>query len=102
MSVLWFACPAEDAARPIVYVSGEETLSQIKTRANRLRVSSSQLHLLTETNLDAIFATLDRNKPPGGYLAVFIDSIQTLESNRGLGVSGGISHVCLKCAVLLL
>jgi len=59
---------------PALYVSGEESAQQIKMRAERLGLGSSDLYLLTETNLDAIVSAIDQLKPK---LCV-VDSIQTM------------------------
>ena len=59
--------------RRVLYVSGEESLSQIKLRAQRLGLSSENLYIVNETDLVRIIGHIKEIKP---YMAV-IDSIQT-------------------------
>src|SRR5262249_46412576 len=56
---------------PALYVSGEESLSQTKMRADRLQIGSPQLHLLAETDAEKVLAATEVLKPS----AVAIDSI---------------------------
>ena len=58
----------------VLYVSGEESLQQIKLRAERIGTFSDHLELLCETSLDTIRPVIERNKPQ----IVVIDSIQTM------------------------
>jgi DNA repair protein RadA/Sms len=71
-------------AGPVLYVSGEESLSQTKMRAERLSVSSSQLHLLAETDAEQVLAAAENLKP----VALAVDSIQTMYL-EGLGSAPG-------------
>ncbi len=86
-------CEAGAHAAPVVFVSGEESLAQVKARASRLGITSSALLLLNETNLDAVLATLAASKPLGGYLAVVVDSIQTMYAPASTGSPGSVSQV---------
>jgi DNA repair protein RadA/Sms len=81
---------------PVLYVSGEESAQQIKMRADRLGLSSDQLHLLTETDLDEILIHIERLKPT---LAI-VDSIQTVYMNELTSAAGSISQV-RECAARL-
>ncbi len=58
----------------VVYVSGEETLHQIKLRAERLEIKGEQLYLLAETNLDVILSQIEELSPS----LVVVDSIQAV------------------------
>ena len=58
----------------VLYISGEESLKQIRLRANRMGNFSDSLKLLSETNLETIEATVLDQKPD----AVVVDSIQTM------------------------
>ncbi|MEG0692977.1 MAG: DNA repair protein RadA [Oscillospiraceae bacterium] len=58
----------------IMYVSGEESVRQLKLRANRLHVNSDKLYILACTDVEAIGNTILQNKPD----IVMIDSIQTM------------------------
>lgn len=73
----------------VLYVSGEESLSQIKMRANRLKGRSNSLKILTETNLNSIFDQTKSQKPS----LLIIDSIQTVYSEEIDSISGSISQV---------
>ena len=58
----------------VLYISGEESLSQIKLRANRLGTFNEHMKLLCETDLDVIESVITRDKPQ----VCIIDSIQTM------------------------
>lgn len=73
----------------ILYVSGEESTSQIKMRANRLGVTSANLHLVAETSLDVILAHVDAVKPQ----FLMIDSIQTMFNPALSSAPGSVSQV---------
>ncbi len=80
-----------------LYISGEESVGQIKMRAERLGVQSPTLMLANETSVESIIATIKTYKPE---LAV-IDSIQTISSEHVQGEVGSVSQV-RSCATLLL
>lgn len=58
----------------VLYISGEESLRQIKLRANRIGQFTDKMQLLCETNLEVIREVIERRKPD----VVVIDSIQTM------------------------
>ncbi|HKZ34628.1 MAG TPA: DNA repair protein RadA [Patescibacteria group bacterium] len=72
-----------------LYVSGEESLSQIHLRATRLRLEKSAITLLSETDVDAITQAIENEKPP----FVIIDSIQTMETEDLTGIPGSVGQV---------
>ncbi len=74
---------------PVLYVSGEESPQQIKVRAERLGLSGAGLHLLSETNLDAILDEVDRLEPR----ALIIDSIQTVHLDSVTSAAGSVTQV---------
>jgi DNA repair protein RadA/Sms len=74
---------------PILYISGEESPEQIKSRANRFGHSESDCYLLNETNIDDIFIEIENINP--GMLIV--DSIQTIFSSSIESSPGSISQV---------
>ncbi|MEA2204150.1 MAG: hypothetical protein QOE77_926 [Blastocatellia bacterium] len=76
-------------ARKVLYVSGEESERQIKLRGERLNISAPNLYLLPETNLEGIFAEIDRIEPG----AVIVDSIQTTFSSSIESAAGSISQI---------
>jgi DNA repair protein RadA/Sms len=90
------AAQMAQANGPVLYVSGEESAQQIRMRADRLGLSSDQLHLLTETDLDEILIHIEQLKPT---LAI-IDSIQTVYLSELTSAAGSISQV-RECAARL-
>lgn len=85
---------------PVLYASGEESVQQIKMRASRLKKSgkraadsTSNLYLVTETNLEAILAHVEQVKPT----LLVIDSIQTVYM-EGLSSSAGSVSQVRECA----
>ena len=83
--------------RDVLYVSGEESLKQIKLRANRIGKFNESLKLLCETSLGTIEETIRRMKPD----VVVIDSIQTMYQENILSAPGSISQVREATSVLL-
>ncbi|MSN95828.1 DNA repair protein RadA [Campylobacter sp. FMV-PI01] len=73
----------------VLYVSGEESLSQIKIRANRLDSVTQNLYLLAEISLENIKSELLKKD----YQILIIDSIQTLFSDKISSAPGSISQV---------
>ncbi|MDE6547521.1 MAG: DNA repair protein RadA, partial [Muribaculaceae bacterium] len=83
--------------RRILYVSGEESASQLKLRADRLGKVSDNTFILTETQLDRIFTQIENVKPQ----LVVVDSIQTIASSDIESAAGSVSQV-RECAAALL
>ncbi len=75
--------------KKVLYISGEESLSQIKMRAERLGVFHGELLLLCETDLDLIEEVIDKQKPD----IVVIDSIQTMFKEEVSAAPGSVSQV---------
>ena len=73
----------------ILYVSGEESLNQIKIRANRIGKFSDKVKFISDTNMDAIISTVIKIKPQ----ILIIDSIQTMAMNIDDKVPGSITQV---------
>jgi DNA repair protein RadA/Sms len=73
----------------VLYVSGEESLEQIKLRGDRLGVRDGRLFLLAETNLERILAHAERLSPK----ILIVDSIQTVFSAKMTSGPGTISQV---------
>lgn len=80
---------ASSGTSPVLYVSGEESQSQIKMRATRLNAEHKELYLLTQINLDEIIAEISKRD----YKVLIIDSIQTLYSDKISSTPGSISQV---------
>lgn len=83
--------------REVLYVSGEESLKQIKLRANRIGEFTGHLKLLCETDLDNIQETIRRTKPE----VVIIDSIQTMYHGDITSAPGSVSQVREATSLLL-
>ena len=75
--------------RKVLYISGEESLRQIKLRAQRMGEFTDNLLLLCETNLELIKGVIEREKPE----VVVIDSIQTMYSEEVGSAPGSVSQV---------
>lgn len=76
-------------SRRILYVSGEESASQLKMRADRLGKVSEETYILCETDLDNIFAQIERVKPD----ILVVDSIQTVSNGNLESAAGSVSQV---------
>lgn len=81
----------------VLYISGEESLQQIRMRAGRIGEFTDDLLLLCETNLEDIRTTIERCKPE----MVVIDSIQTMFSGEVTSAPGSVSQVREATSVLL-
>ena len=77
----------------ILYVSGEESVEQIKMRADRINVKNDSLYLYSETCTQTIFEQVKAIEPN----LIIIDSVQTVYSQHILSASGSISQV-RECA----
>ncbi len=81
----------------VLYISGEESLRQIKLRAKRIGEFTDDLRLLCETSLGVIEQVIERQKPQ----TVIIDSIQTMYNEEISSAPGSISQVRESTSVLL-
>ncbi len=73
----------------VLYVSGEESIRQIKLRAKRLNINSDNILLLSETDLDVIMNAVNEIKPD----LVIIDSIQTISRSEFDNAPGTITQI---------
>ena len=73
----------------VLYISGEESASQIKLRAERLGVKGTDFYIYPETDIDAIRNTIERIKPE----FVIVDSIQTMIHPDNTSTAGSVSQV---------
>ena len=73
----------------VLYVSGEESVEQIKLRSNRLGIASADFFVASETNIEAIERYIDGAQPA----FVFIDSIQTMYDAQLASAPGTVSQV---------
>ena len=83
--------------RKVLYISGEESLKQIKMRASRIGNFNDNLLILCETNLDLISETIKKHAPE----VVIIDSIQTMYSENVSAAPGSVSQVRESTGVFL-
>lgn len=75
--------------RQVLYISGEESVAQIKMRGERLNVHTDNLNLLAETNMSFIEAHIKNTKPD----LVILDSIQTVYCDDITSAPGSVSQV---------
>ena len=83
--------------KKVLYVSGEESQSQIKMRAERLQIKNTNCLILTETNTQQIFRAIEEVEPE----FVVIDSIQTLHTESIEASPGSISQIRETTAELI-
>jgi len=83
--------------KKVLYVSGEESQSQIKMRAERLQTTNTNCLILTETNTQNIFKTIEEVNPE----VLVIDSIQTLHTEYIEASPGSISQIRETTAELI-
>jgi len=75
--------------KPVLYVSGEESVHQVGLRASRLGIPKSQLQLATSSSTDDIAATIASNE----YKLVVVDSIQTVATSTVPTAPGTVSQI---------
>ena len=81
----------------VLYISGEESLRQIKLRANRIGDFNDKMQLLCETNLEVVREVIERKKPD----VVVIDSIQTMFHEDVSSAPGSVSQVRESTNILM-
>ena len=86
-----------DQGHKVLYISGEESLVQIKMRADRIGRFADCMLLLCETNLETIAEVIRQEKPQ----AVIIDSIQTMYNENVSAAPGSVSQVRESTGILL-
>lgn len=88
-TILLQICKTLCQNKSVLYVSGEESMRQIKMRAERLGVLSENLYLLSHTDAEAICEAVKSQKPD----IVIIDSIQTMNISAISSSQGSITQV---------
>lgn len=73
----------------VLYVSGEESLNQIKLRASRLQIDKNGIELLPETDVSAVISTIEKSE----YQLVIIDSIQTMFHPEFENTPGSVTQI---------
>lgn len=81
----------------VLYVTGEESLRQVKMRAERLDIISGALFIQAETNFDAVKASLPSIKPK----ILVVDSIQTIGTEQLEGTVGSVAQIRAVTAQLM-
>ena len=86
-----------ESGSSVLYISGEESLRQIRLRADRIGEFNGGLQILCETNLETIREIIERKKPD----TVIIDSIQTMFHEDISSAPGSVSQVRESTNVLM-
>jgi DNA repair protein RadA/Sms len=89
---------AERTGRPVLYVSGEESVEQIAVRAQRIGAGSPNLLLADDTDLSTVIGHLQHHGPQ--IALVVIDSVQTIASSDVEGRAGGVTQTMEVAQVL--
>lgn len=85
-------------AEPVLYVSGEESLAQVKSRAERLTYSTpTRLRLIAETDVQNILEACNHTHPS----LVVVDSIQTIRSSNVESIPGSVSQIRQSASELI-
>lgn len=82
-------CEKLSKDKTILYVSGEESMTQLKLRFNRLKISTDNLFVLSETDIESIVDTATVKKPD----IMIIDSIQTMNMASVSSSSGSVTQI---------
>lgn len=82
-------CDKVKVNAPVLYVSGEESSSQIKMRADRLNINNENIFFLGETSIELVDEAIEKVKPG----LIIIDSIQTMYSEGITSAPGSVSQV---------
>lgn len=88
-TILLQICEHLGKSNKVLYVSGEESASQIKLRANRLGVTTDNLYILPQTDVVTIISSIKEQKPD----VVIIDSIQTMVYDEVSSSAGSVTQV---------
>lgn len=88
-TILLQACKFLSENKKVLYVSGEESASQIKLRATRLGVNGNSLFVMCDTDAEYITETIRTNRPD----VVIIDSIQTMNITEIASTTGSVTQV---------
>lgn len=88
---------ASNITSNVLYITGEESIKQIKLRALRLKIKSDNFFVLAETNLNNILSSIKESAPS----VVVIDSIQTMHSEQFDNSPGTVTQI-RECTSLLM
>ena len=87
----------EHGERRVLYVSGEESAAQVRTRAERIEAMARSLYLASETDLATLLAQVEQLEPE----LVVVDSVQTVSSAEVEGAAGNVAQVREVAAALI-
>ncbi len=90
-------CGAISLAHTVLYITGEESVRQVKLRATRLKVPQENIYLVAENDVDEICGLIEKTKPD----LVVVDSVQTMRCADISSSSGTVSQVKESTARLL-
>ncbi len=96
-TILLQICEHLGKTQRILYISGEESQRQIKLRADRLSVSTENLHIYTETNMSHIISCIYQEKPD----ILIVDSVQTMFNPDISPAPGSVSQIRDVAATLM-
>ena len=96
--LLQLLCFAGSRKGHALYVSGEESLPQIRSRAQRLGLDQENIQALATGSLEDILAAMDENVP---YEIMIIDSVQTISSRESESIAGAPTQVRLVSSSLV-
>ncbi|MDY6309400.1 MAG: DNA repair protein RadA [Oribacterium sp.] len=88
---------AAESNKKVLYISGEESLKQIRMRANRITEITGDISFMAETNIENIIETIEEEKPD----FVVVDSIQTMYTETVTAAPGSVSQVRESASQLL-
>jgi len=95
--LLEVAAQTAGSGRRTLYVTGEESASQVRLRADRTRAVRDELYLAAETDLGAVLSHIEEVRPD----LLVIDSVQTIGASDVEGVPGGVTQVKEVAAALV-
>jgi DNA repair protein RadA/Sms len=80
---------SDATAKPVLYVTGEESAEQVRLRADRVGAVTDGLYLAAETELSAVLGHIDAVEPA----LLVVDSIQTIGTSEVEGAPGGVTQI---------
>lgn len=83
--------------KKVLYVSAEESASQLKLRAERLKINSENLYVYPQTNMESIKSEIDNISPD----IIVVDSIQAIYSQNVASSAGSVSQIRECCNMLM-
>ena len=96
-STLMLQLAINSSSVKVLYISGEESESQIKLRANRIGIENKNCFLLNETNVQTLLSKAEGFNPD----VLIIDSVQTLFSSNNDSIAGSVSQIRETTSLLM-